>query len=47
MGGNRNAHWVLVGNPDVEGPFERTIRMPRWYFNIRVHFIETGWGGMN
>jgi hypothetical protein len=44
MGEKRNAHRILVGNPEGKGPLGRTRR--RWVGNIKMDLREIGWDGM-
>jgi hypothetical protein len=43
MGEKRNAHRILVGNPERKRPLGRPRR--RWVDNIKVDLTELGWDG--
>jgi hypothetical protein len=43
-GEKRNAHRILVGEPDGKRPLGRPRR--RWVDNIKMDLREIGWGGM-
>jgi hypothetical protein len=45
MGEQRNAYWVLVGNPEGKRPLGR----PRhsWVDSIKMDLREIGWDGMD
>jgi hypothetical protein len=45
MGTKRNAHWLLVGKPDVKSSLGRPRR--GWEDNIKMDLRETRWGDMN
>jgi hypothetical protein len=42
MGENRNAYSLLVGKPEGKKPLGRPRR--RWLDNVRLDFVEVGWG---
>jgi hypothetical protein len=42
MGDSRGAYRVLMGKPEGRRPFERPRR--RWEDNIKMDFLEVGWG---
>jgi hypothetical protein len=42
MGNKRNAYKLLVGKPEGKRPLGRQRR--RWVDNIRMDFLEIGWG---
>jgi hypothetical protein len=41
MGAKRNAHKVLVGEPEGKRPLGRPRR--RWEDNVKINFREMGW----
>jgi hypothetical protein len=43
MGETRNAHRILVGNPEGKRPLGRPRR--RWVDNIKMDLGEIGWDG--
>jgi hypothetical protein len=45
MGEKRNAYRLLVGKPEARRPLGRPIR--RWLDNIRMDFVEAGWGDVD
>jgi hypothetical protein len=45
MGEKRNAYRLLVGKPEGRGPLGRPRR--RWMDNIKMDFVEVGWGDVN
>jgi hypothetical protein len=45
IGAKRNAYRILVGKPEGKRPLGRPRH--RWVDNIKMHFIETGWYGMD
>ena len=45
MGDRRGVCMFLVGKPEGERPFRRT--MPRWEDNIKLNLQELGCGGMD
>jgi hypothetical protein len=44
MGAKRNAHTILLGNPEGKRPLGRQTR--GWVNNIKMNLREIGWGGM-
>jgi hypothetical protein len=42
MGARKYAYWVLMGKPERRRPIERSRH--RWEDNIKMGFIEVGWG---
>jgi hypothetical protein len=45
MGSKMNVYRILVGKPEVKRPLRRPRR--RWVDNIKMDFVEIGWGGMD
>jgi hypothetical protein len=45
MGEKRNAYRLLVGKPEGRRPLGRPRR--RWLDNIRMDFVEVGWGDVD
>jgi hypothetical protein len=45
MGEKRNAYRLLVGTSEGRRPVERPRR--RWVDNIKMHFLDIGWGGVD
>jgi hypothetical protein len=45
MGEKRNAYRLLVGKPEGKNPLGRQRR--RWVDNIKIYFLEIGWGGVD
>jgi hypothetical protein len=45
IGKKRNAYRLLVGKPEGKRPLGRPRR--RWVDNIKMDFLEIGWGGVN
>jgi hypothetical protein len=45
MGEKRNAYRLLVGKPEGRRPLGRP--KPRWLNNIRMDFVEVGWGDVD
>jgi hypothetical protein len=45
VGAKRNAYMILVGEPERKRPLGRPRR--RLVDNIKMDFIEIGWGGMD
>jgi hypothetical protein len=45
IGERRSAYRLLVEKPEGRRPPERPRR--RWFDNIRVDFVEMGWGDVN
>jgi hypothetical protein len=45
MGEKRNAYRLLVGKPEGKRPLGRPRR--RWAGNIKMYFLEIGWGGVD
>jgi hypothetical protein len=45
MGEKKNAYGVLLGNPEGKRLLRRRRR--NWVNNIKMDFVETGWGGMH
>jgi hypothetical protein len=45
MGEKRNAYRLLVGKPEGKRPLGRPRR--RWVHNIKMDFLEIGWGGVD
>jgi hypothetical protein len=45
MGVNRNRYEILVGKPGGKRPLGRPRH--RWVDNIKMHFREIRWGGMD
>jgi hypothetical protein len=45
LGEKRNAYRLLVGKPEAK----RTLGRPRlrWVHNIRMDFVEVGWGDVH
>jgi hypothetical protein len=44
-GENKNAHRILVGNPEGKRPLGRPRR--RWVVNIKMDLREVGWDGID
>jgi hypothetical protein len=45
MGAKRNTYRILVGKPKGKRPLRRPRR--RWMDNIKMHFREIGWDGVD
>jgi hypothetical protein len=41
----RNAYRLLVGKPEGKRPLRRP--RSRWVVNIRIDFVEVGWGDVD